>query len=869
MAQTENFSVLCERLRSERLLVNNEQTILQNLNSKVQSELSELYKLIWICRHERVALHRLINSDPSVSPDNSCQLMAAINSSKFLEGYKGLGHHITATCQILKYLLESPRAVAEFLNAAQKLDSDIPMDELNRAIFNLLYGSCVFPTDEKGMVDLLGHLISLQLVTNSDPRRLLRKGSSTFSQMYKFFSEELFSAKIFLTAALHEPVMFLLSQDELFLDIDPSKSPIRFPATERARRFGPDETSKLYKDRVARHRQVIVDKLVVIGNRFLKSIQNAMSCFPSSLTWLVRQLHTSLIEKKSHVTKEEAALICTDMIFTYFLCSAIINPEPLGIISDTPISHIARFNLIQVGQILQSLALLPYEQPASYMGELLNRFDQRVMPEIVRTILNSDSVSLESVFPNAVSDADGNEVYCRKACVGTLGEVNVIHFYLKSPALNEINDAPLRKNLSNMLKKMPMELQCLHNESGCLKGNGDIKQSDSSSFTASSPSRSNSSGKLRHLADKVQTKVSQSHQRFMHNSNSTSRIHQRITQSLSSNFQQMNDLFSDKTSDSPNSMVDPKDARAEVFILPLVDNDVPLGLASEEAIMQSFARMYSSRKHKDSQDTDKKNKVAFVAASGSVVSDRTTDVASDEEEAEGASSASCSSNDNPMANAEGEEDDEAEDISTLPDNFSDIDVVPISANVSGRGSPLSGERNSGRDTPFSGAAEQNDPLGAGSSFSNAPGVAIPVENRRNLPTLPVTVRKQNHEGLEEKFGKFGLPPAEPSKYRDETYSLVSDSWSTDVVASDNEGLSESRSEMPPMLALLQQPQHYFSGTRNMANPCIHPSATLLPPNNNFLQSTPTTSSTESPNKYYDPENLEQCKAFSDAKRKLR
>uniref|UniRef100_A0A915EJM0 Protein CLP1 homolog n=1 Tax=Ditylenchus dipsaci TaxID=166011 RepID=A0A915EJM0_9BILA len=61
MAQTENFSVLCERLRSERLLVNNEQTILQNLNSKVQSELSELYKLIWICRHERNRMWRQLN----------------------------------------------------------------------------------------------------------------------------------------------------------------------------------------------------------------------------------------------------------------------------------------------------------------------------------------------------------------------------------------------------------------------------------------------------------------------------------------------------------------------------------------------------------------------------------------------------------------------------------------------------------------------------------------------------------------------------------------------------------------------------------------------------------------------------------------
>lgn len=60
-----------------------------------------------------------------------------------------------------------------------------------------------------------------------------------------------------------------------------------------------------------------------------------------------------------------------------------------------------------------------------------------------------------------------------------------------------------------------------------------------------------------------------------------------------------------------------------------------------------------------------------------------------------------------------EDDDEGEDVSTLPDNFSD--VVPISANVSGRGSPsLSGEgepnSGSGRGTPFSGNAQEQPGL---------------------------------------------------------------------------------------------------------------------------------------------------------------
>lgn len=57
-----------------------------------------------------------------------------------------------------------------------------------------------------------------------------------------------------------------------------------------------------------------------------------MTCFPSSLTWLVRQLKTGLSDKKK-ISVEEAELICTDLLFTNFICTAIINPEPHGIIS--------------------------------------------------------------------------------------------------------------------------------------------------------------------------------------------------------------------------------------------------------------------------------------------------------------------------------------------------------------------------------------------------------------------------------------------------------------------------------------------------------------------------------------------------------
>lgn len=65
--------------------------------------------------------------------------------------------------------------------------------------------------------------------------------------------------------------MSLLSQDEMFLDIDPSKSPIRLTADEKKRRFGTDENSVQYKEKVAAYRRTVVEKLFKLSSLFVKS----------------------------------------------------------------------------------------------------------------------------------------------------------------------------------------------------------------------------------------------------------------------------------------------------------------------------------------------------------------------------------------------------------------------------------------------------------------------------------------------------------------------------------------------------------------------------------------------------------------------
>ena len=60
----------------------------------------------------------------------------------------------------------------------------------------------------------------------------------------------------------------------------------------------------------------------------------------------------------SKMESKDIYAVCVDLIFTLFICPAIVDPEPMGII-DMPISYIARFNLMQVAQMIQvSISIL-------------------------------------------------------------------------------------------------------------------------------------------------------------------------------------------------------------------------------------------------------------------------------------------------------------------------------------------------------------------------------------------------------------------------------------------------------------------------------------------------------------------------------
>lgn len=91
----------------------------------------------------------------------------------------------------------------------------------------------------------------------------------------------------------------------------------------------------------------------------------------------------------------------------------------------------------------------------------------------------------------------------------------------------------------------------------------------------------------------------------------------------------------------------------------------------------------------------------------------------------------------------------------------------------------------GRDTPSSQITEGEEGRGGEEEIRGSAN-----EHRQVVPS----VSKQSRSDIDDKFGKFEIKKQEV--LGDETKSLVSDTWSTDVLASDSETVEQSERNFP-------------------------------------------------------------------------
>lgn len=256
------------------------------------------------------------------------------------------------------------------------------LDPLCKIILSTVYSHCRVDQDKTAIVDLMEELLEIYLNFYNDIRRQIHSKYSSFCLVYRNFCDELSELKTFYKLALFQPIMQVLSEDYLFLDIDSNRAAMRFYPKERTKHFG-EENSDEYRENLVQYKKWTLKTLKLLIDNFINSLRSNIFAFPQSLAKLIIRVYTKLIE---HLDFQKVYAICTDLIFCFLICPAIQNPDLFGII-DIHVNHIAHYNLLQCAQIIQLLALSKLEKCNSSYQEVCDLFDKDCLSFVIDHIL--------------------------------------------------------------------------------------------------------------------------------------------------------------------------------------------------------------------------------------------------------------------------------------------------------------------------------------------------------------------------------------------------------------------------------------------------------------------------------------------------
>ena len=708
---------LGHNLRQEKLSIETEMNDYFRLQMKLNENSFEAIKIAWISSLHRQNLNSLILSKPENRPSLCCQRAMMLENVEFIEAHKDPAVKYQVLPQyidFLRFLHQSPHLIAHCLAIAD----DLPMigtsyasakaEQMNQVaqiISAGLYGNSIHGKDVEMMLKLLEKLLQLKVATCEIPRHLLRLSSSSFAKLYHKFHESSLSSKLFLTAALHEPVMSVLIGDNNMLDIDHAN--------------GGKETAET------------VEKLFLLSNKFINSLSNNWIIFPSTVRWLVQTMSRFLQENSCDPKTVNEILI--DMVFGHFICPACVSPDLYGI-SDAPISENARYNLIQIGQIMQMLALAKHQDVDKKFAELFKKFDENIISNLMEQLLENtydiSEMGLSHQLPTLYNIG-------RSSILMTHSEILLLVQFMRATTDNETIGNEERKKLRSILDNLPPLIEPPTTSISRFQ-NGMIDVSPSKRTT-----------------------------KFMQQLGKSSKS--KTAKNLSSSSLNSDENVTGTACNGAGSSAEESLDRVLIIPLSIYENNSKIRPLSEDEVLNMNQVTCSdrtdtagslteknveelSRRNEESElgnlDTNKETHKRFSMNQDDVSIGNTSDNLELEAVSEAPSNHSVASSLDLEENNDN-------------DNLSDM----VSANVSGRGTP----NISGRDTPSS-----------------------QVEVGGEVPQIPTPqmakILNKARNDIEDKFCKFEIKNLLEG---DETISIISDTWSTDVLASDSEMIEAS------------------------------------------------------------------------------
>ncbi|XP_072380209.1 receptor-mediated endocytosis protein 6 homolog [Diabrotica undecimpunctata] len=686
------------KLRHETLLVRTEKRKIEDLNRILSEKTHEIIRDSWITTKQRLLLYQ------RESTIHNYQKVDHLLKSEFIDAKQRIGFQTTIKLgNLLQVLRSQPVQLAKWLIAGEQLDEAQTYSFFLENIIVGLYGCLLFSEDIKYMLCLLYEVAKLQLLNCEDPRRIIKQRTCSFKHLYFLFHEVLQSAKFFLSAAMEIPIVQMMSYTDYYLDLDPEKTVMRFKQDD-------NEVTNIFKD-VDEYRSEVVARLVEFTNTFISSLLENVYSFPKSISWLVSRI-AKIIEKS--FSAKQANAIITELIFNLYICPVIVDPEQYGI-CNSQVTEITRHNLIQVCQILQSLALRKYEPIDSRYSDVFDLLDKNRVCNFIELLF----FDMDCEDP----PIDTSPSLSRDIMLFTEAELNNMITILQKIQLKQ-------KSNDNFIKDLSIE-----------------EQLSSLSISADNSPKSN-----RAMNEENVSKLTNFFTLGNNNSGSKNQASSLVT-------------------DSPRNH---SNHSTTVLVFPIDQAQIePIGLISEEKIIEASLPL----KNGDVFDgTLQKDDAAVMPETPPTNGDLKQSFTFHDEGSIGNTSdnleaiSEAASNHSVDSSIELENEDQN-------DNLSDM----VSANVSGRGTP----NISGRDTPSSQVCENDE---------RALAEPRPVDVAQTQPNL--NLNRQIRSEIDDKFCKFEIKKLLEG---DETISIISETWSTDVLASDNETLDAGESRHPLQL----------------------------------------------------------------------
>ncbi len=403
----------------------------------------------------------------------------------------------------------------------------------------------------------------------------------------------------------------------------------------------------------------------------------------------------SLLTHSMRIDARQVHAICVDLVFAFFICPAIVNPDPYGIV-EAPISPIARSNLITVAQILQVLVHSKWEPFDPKLDDLYSRFDKDCVSSILDAILEEGSSSVAAAAPFSSSSAQSSpstdpSVETHRLLLGlnrsvalvTESELQTFVQFLRTVQADGALEAVDKSTLESLMQPVP--LYCSPTKSTLSHSNGD--QTPSSNGGAAESSGSSPRVK-RNLLDKVNSRVRSKAANLLQRGDSDHSF------GIWSSSDDSGELVTPRQSNGDESPGSSSSVVGHVLVIPFSSkNEECIGMLTEQQVLSLQQEKESTRASLDGSSVqgaeelqqhpvqEKRTRFSLSHDEGSIGN------TSDNLEAV----SEAASNHSVESSVESENDDEAEQDPI--DNLSDM----VSANVSGRGSP----NVSGRDTPSS------------------------------------------------------------------------------------------------------------------------------------------------------------------------